>query len=157
MWTQSDLLLEGYLGITYPLQPPVLIFLYYSFTAHVIFRTHCQYRTTSRTDFLSKKGIVLKTIARSMFPWATEIRRFERKDLQTERKLRAEKVNEVLQDFTACQTLNLASSSIWNVCLCVFGKWPTVEFLAAWVKKLGLLYWINHPFDTSWLISDILV
>ncbi len=30
-----------------------------------------------------------------MFPWSAEIRRFERKDLQTGRKLRAEKANEI--------------------------------------------------------------
>lgn len=43
----------------------------------------------------------------ALFPRAAEIRQFEWKDLQTKRKLGAEKVNEVLQDFTAFKTLNL--------------------------------------------------
>lgn len=108
----------GYLGILrHPQTLPFSFFLARSLCPG-FFRTNCQYQTTSQSHFLSKKCIVLLTFALSMFPLAAEIRWFERKDLQTGRKLRAGKANEILRRFAALQTLHFINYFLqpWDVC-----------------------------------------
>lgn len=102
----ADIFGGGYLGIL--VLPRTLPFSFFPARSlcPVFFRTNCQYQTTSQSHFLSKKCIVLLTFALSMFPWAAEIRWFERKDLQTGRKLRAGEASEMSCRFAALQTLD---------------------------------------------------